>query len=181
MTEQTGLARREEPLPATAAQMAAIDPARTGAQLANVELFLKAQMKRGVHYGKVPGVDKDFLWKSGAELLAAGLGLSGIEAGAGDAKVHHLYGAPGGDHDVGRLDVAMNDVKRRAVARWLLGPSRVEGVCGLGGHLECGAEGELADMGEVDTVDGLHENGQPPVDSCEPVDAHDRRVTEEGQ
>ncbi|HUT60577.1 MAG TPA: hypothetical protein VNA25_22255, partial [Phycisphaerae bacterium] len=25
----------------------------------------------GVHYGKVPGVDKDFLWKSGAELLAA--------------------------------------------------------------------------------------------------------------
>ena len=71
MTEQTSLARRDEPLPATAAQMAAIDPARTGQQLANVEAFLKAQMKRGVHYGKVPGVDKDFLWKSGAELLAA--------------------------------------------------------------------------------------------------------------
>jgi len=71
MTEQTNLARRDEPLPATAAQMAAIDPARTGQQLANVEAFLKAQMKRGVHYGKVPGVDKDFLWKSGAELLAA--------------------------------------------------------------------------------------------------------------
>ena len=71
MTEHTGLARREEALPATAAQMAAIDPARTGQQLANVEAFLKAQMKRGVHYGKVPGVDKDFLWKSGAELLAA--------------------------------------------------------------------------------------------------------------
>jgi len=71
MTEQTGLARRDEALPATAAQMAAIDPARMGAQLDNVEAFFKAQMKRGVHYGTIPGVEKPFLWKSGAELLAA--------------------------------------------------------------------------------------------------------------
>ena len=71
MSEQMGLARREESLPATAAQMAAIDPARMGAQLDNVERFFKAQMKRGIHYGTIPGVEKPFLWKSGAELLAA--------------------------------------------------------------------------------------------------------------
>ena len=79
MSEQTGLAKREEALPGTAAQMAAIDPVRTGQQLANVKAFFETQMKRGVHYGTIPGVEKPFLWKSGAELLAALFGY-GVRA-----------------------------------------------------------------------------------------------------
>jgi hypothetical protein len=47
--------------------------------------------------------------------------------------------------------------------------------------LEGGAEGESVYVGEVDTIDRLHENGQTPIDSGEAVDADDRRVSEEGQ
>lgn len=79
MSEETGVAKRDDFVPASAAQMAAVDPARTGQQLANVEQFLKAQMKRDVHYGTIPGVEKPFLWKSGAELLAALFGY-GVRA-----------------------------------------------------------------------------------------------------
>ncbi len=60
----------ESGLPATAVQMATIDPTRTAAQLANVQKFFDQVMKSGVHYGTIPGVDKPFLWKGGAELLA---------------------------------------------------------------------------------------------------------------
>jgi len=70
---------RYEDVPANAAQMATIDPVRTTAQLANVEKFFRSAMKRGVHYGTIPGVDKPFLWKSGAELLG-GLFQFGVRA-----------------------------------------------------------------------------------------------------
>ena len=35
-------------------------------------------MKEGVHYGKVPGATSDFLWLSGASLLADEFGLDGV-------------------------------------------------------------------------------------------------------
>jgi len=54
----------------SAASLAAIDPARTQAQLQNVEAFIQSAMRKGVHYGTIPGVPKPFLWKGGAELLA---------------------------------------------------------------------------------------------------------------
>jgi len=69
----------ETGLPASAAQLAAIDPARTQAQIQNVEAFISAVMKKGVHYGTIPGVPKPFLWKGGAELLA-GLFNYGVRA-----------------------------------------------------------------------------------------------------
>ncbi len=62
-----------------AAAMAAIDPARTQAQLQNVESFIQSAMRKGVHYGTIPGVPKPFLWKGGAELLA-GLFNYGVRA-----------------------------------------------------------------------------------------------------
>ena len=66
-------------LPSSAASHAAIDPVRTQAQLDNVESFIQTAMRKGVHYGTIPGVPKPFLWKGGAELLA-GLFNYGVRA-----------------------------------------------------------------------------------------------------
>ncbi len=72
---------------------------------------------------------------------------------AGDAKVHHLDRIRGADHDVGRLDVSMDDavlvaeVQRLArVGDDLDGPARWQGAVGV--H----------DVAQGDTVDVLHDD-----------------------
>ena len=58
-----------------------------------------------------------------------GHGGRGVGHGAGDAEVHHLHVAVGGEHDVGRLDVAVDDPGPVAVGQ------RVQHALGQGHRL----------------------------------------------
>ncbi len=52
-----------------------VDPRQISARYEEVQQFLRQHLVEGRDYGKVPGVDKPFLWKPGAENLCLVYGL----------------------------------------------------------------------------------------------------------
>ncbi len=103
----------------------------------------------------------------------AGLGEGGVGPGAGDAEVGDLGLAVGGDQDVRRLDVAVDDP---AVV------GRGERVGDLGDQAGGGVRGErtllLDDLREVAALDVLHDEPVLVAVDREVEDGHDVGVVE---
>ena len=106
----------------------------------------------------------------------AGAGMAGVVIEAfGEAEVGDLGSAVGGEHDVGRLEVAMND------AAFMGG---VHGACerfdqlgGVPGRK--GSVGEL--LGQAAARDEFHREKRPAVDLADFEDLHDIGVLQPGR
>ncbi len=121
----------------------------------------------------------------GAEDELAGEALPRLEVGASHAEVQQLHRAAHGDHDVGRLDVPVDDV---------------EGITGLGvgrdvglvkrprdhgadlgqaprGHLAAG----LDHGGQIDALDELHDDRVTARDAHQLADLQDALIVQQAQ
>src|SRR5690606_11348164 len=119
---------------------------------------LVEQAAGGVEVGA--GVDLFAFGLFGGEVLGGadhgrrlGHRHAGVAHGAGDAEVHDLDLAVAGQHDVGRLDVAVHDARAVRVLQGLEDPD---------GHLQCPLRQQLATTVEKLTqrgaVDVLHDD-----------------------
>ncbi len=134
--------------------------------------------------------------RAGVDLLALGLfrrevlggadhrgrlrhGHAGVAHGAGDAEVHHLDLAVAGQHDVGRLDVTVDDAVAVRVLQALEdADGHLHGA--LGQQLATGVE-EFAERGAVYVLHHDVRDGDPvDVVLARVVDRDDRGMVERG-
>ena len=101
----------------------------------------------------------------------AGLSLAALEVPLGDTEVEHLDVAGGGDPDVARLDVPVQQLQRPPIGA--LGVVRdVQRPRHLGHDLQRSPDGHrpvvFLDLQQIDAVDELHHHG-PPIGGSEEV------------